>query len=349
MVDVDISQLAIDRQERVQQISIRRNLVTRYAIPFAILFGFLGLLVWTAWDYLVPPRDVKVVPVIATESEARMEGTPLFNAAGWIEPRPTAIRVAALAPGVVEQLLVVEDQQVKKGEPVAELIKEDAQLAYDRAIADRELAEAELKKANAALAAAITNYFQPVYLEAGMTENVMVPVKGSEPLTDGETLWVMLHEDNGTTKTYEFDGQNGFDGPYYTEAGDIAITPISISSPAIEVSDQKIVDNKITIGKVTAAQDGWLVIHNDDGSGNIVLPGIIGKVQVSEGVTENIEVTLDESVSYTVGQKLFPMLHIDTGEIGEYEFDGNNGLDSPEVFGNAAFPGNVIFTSLTVE
>ncbi|MBY5958399.1 hypothetical protein KUV50_09670 [Membranicola marinus] len=190
---------------------------------------------------------------------------------------------------------------------------------------------------------------EPVYLESGTTENVSVPVLDSESLTDGETLWIMLHVDNGTTKTYEFDGQNGLDGPYFTESGDIAITPIEISTPAIEVSDQKIVDNKVTIGKVTAAADGWLVIHNDDGTGNIVLPDIIGKVQVSKGVTEDVEISLDESVSFTVGQKLFPMLHIDTGEIGEYEFDGNNGLDGPEIFGNADFPGNVIFTSFTVE
>lgn len=190
---------------------------------------------------------------------------------------------------------------------------------------------------------------EPVYLEAGTTENVTVPVKESEALTDGETVWVMLHEDNGTTGTYEFDGQNGLDGPYYSESGDIAITPVVISTPAIEVKDQKIVDNKVTIGKVTAAADGWLVIHNDDGTGNIVLPDIIGKVQVSKGVTEDVEISLDESVSFTVGQKLFPMLHIDTGEIGKYEFDGKNRLDSPEIFGNADFPGNVIFTSFTVE
>ena len=73
---------------------------------------------------------------LASQSAVQQEGTPLFQAAGWIEPRPTPVRVAALAPGVVERLLVVEDQPVKAGEPVAELIKEDAQLAYDRAPAN---------------------------------------------------------------------------------------------------------------------------------------------------------------------------------------------------------------------
>jgi RND family efflux transporter MFP subunit len=100
----------------------------------------------------------------------REAGTPLFKAAGWIEPRPTSVRVAALAPGVIEQLLVVEDQLVKLGDPVAELVKDDATLAYERALADRKLREAELEDAEAALAAAKTRLEQPVHLEAALGE-----------------------------------------------------------------------------------------------------------------------------------------------------------------------------------
>ncbi len=113
---------------------------------------------------------MQVIPVLATQASVRTEGSSLFNAAGWIEPRPTAIRVAALAPGVVEALLVVEDQLVKKGQPVAELIKADAMLAHERSIADRQLAEAELERNQAAFAAAKTRFEQPVHLEAMLAE-----------------------------------------------------------------------------------------------------------------------------------------------------------------------------------
>ena len=170
MSNVDITQLAIDRETTDSNLMVRRNIVSRYVIPGTIVFGFCCLIAWAAWDILIPPRDVKVVPVISVSSNSRVEGTPLFNAAGWIEPRPTAIRVAALAPGVVEKLLVVEDQVVKKGEAVAELIKEDAQLIFERAVADRQLAEAELKKADAFLAAANIRLRQPVHLEAVLAE-----------------------------------------------------------------------------------------------------------------------------------------------------------------------------------
>lgn len=164
---VDLTQLAIDRSDSgSRRLKTRRHLLTRYVLPSVLILGFLSLVVWAARDWLFPPRPVTVVPVFTTTSEVRSEGEPLFQAAGWIEPRPTPVRVAALAPGVVERLLVVEDQPLKVGEPVAELVKDDAKLAYDRASADLSLKRAELDEARALLKAAETRYKQPVHLEA---------------------------------------------------------------------------------------------------------------------------------------------------------------------------------------
>jgi RND family efflux transporter MFP subunit len=139
-------------------------------LPGVLLAGFLALVLWAAWDVVFPPRPVTVVPVFSTQAEVQQEGTPLFKAAGWIEPRPTPVRVAALAPGVVEQLLVVEDQLVKAGEPIAELIKDDAKLTYEGSLADYQLREAEVDEANATLVAAKTRLEQPVHLEAAVGE-----------------------------------------------------------------------------------------------------------------------------------------------------------------------------------
>src|SRR5690606_4781671 len=97
-------------------------------------------------------------------------GTPMFNAPGWIEPRPTPIRVAALASGFVEDLLVVEDQQVAAGEPIARLVDDDALLALEQAQASLELREAEVREAAAALAAALVNFEIPAHLELPVAE-----------------------------------------------------------------------------------------------------------------------------------------------------------------------------------
>lgn len=153
--EVDIKRLAIAREPAARPRPQRqRHLLSRYVIPGALLLGFLSLLVWSGRDVLSPPQRVWVVPVLASQSTVQSEGTPLFQAAGWIEPRPTPVRVAAIAPGVVEKLLVVEDQPVKAGEPVAELVKADAELARDGAEAQLKLQEAELAETVAELEAA---------------------------------------------------------------------------------------------------------------------------------------------------------------------------------------------------
>ncbi len=171
--DMDLSQLAIDRSgvpDRTRPGRPPTHLLTRYVLPAAVAIGAIALVLWAAWDMAFPPRSVSIVPVFVTQSEIQQEGTPLFKAAGWIEPRPMPVRVAALSPGVVEQLLVVEDQSVKIGQPIAELVKADAQLACEQAEADLSLRQAELQSAQATQVAAETRYQQPVHLEASLAE-----------------------------------------------------------------------------------------------------------------------------------------------------------------------------------
>lgn len=167
MSQVDLSQLAIDRSESSPvRGHTRFRLITRYFLPGILLVGFLGLIFWVSRDLIFPPKPVTVMPVIVTQSSIRNAGTPLFQAAGWVEPRPTPIRVAALAPGVIEQLLVVEDQSVKKGEPIALMVKRDAELTYNLAIASMKLREAELQQMKAILKAAQIRLEQPVHRES---------------------------------------------------------------------------------------------------------------------------------------------------------------------------------------
>jgi hypothetical protein len=188
---------------------------------------------------------------------------------------------------------------------------------------------------------------EPTFVSAGANQNIAVSFSSDATLSDGDQVWVMLHEDTGMEMQYEFDGNNNLDPPFIASGAPVMI-PITISSASINSPDMAVSNNTVVLPSVTAAADGWLVIHNDDGMGGIVLPGIIGKVLVSKGVNTNVTVQLDAGVNIMPGQKLFPMLHLDNGTIGTYEFDGVGVFDGPEVFGNDAFPGNVIFTSFTV-
>src|ERR1700676_5602129 len=130
--NVDLRQLAVHRDAGDAASAARgrrRHWLTRYVLPAIVLLGFVAVVGWAARDSVLPSQAVTVVPVLTSRAELQQEGTPLFQAAGWVEPRPTPVLVTALEEGVIEKLLVVEGQEVHAGEPVATLIEADARFA----------------------------------------------------------------------------------------------------------------------------------------------------------------------------------------------------------------------------
>lgn len=169
---LDLSQLAVDRGTPAKKKSMRskRSWFTKYILPLGILVGFLGLFGWAARDSFLPAQSITITPVVVSRAEIKQEGTPLFQAAGWVEPRPTPVTVSALAPGVIEDLLVIEGQQVEKGEAVARLIDADANLALAEAKARHTMQEAEVRRAEGNLIAAKTNLAMPVSQQAALAD-----------------------------------------------------------------------------------------------------------------------------------------------------------------------------------
>jgi multidrug efflux pump subunit AcrA (membrane-fusion protein) len=151
--NVDLSQLAVRRDGASSTPRTRRSwhAGTRIVLPGLVLLGFVAVVGWAARDRLLPATPVTVISVVTTHLDVQSEGTPIFQAAGWIEPRPTPILVTALTEGVVEKLLVVEGQTIQAGEPVAHLIQDDARLALQTADADLELRQAEVDNVKATL------------------------------------------------------------------------------------------------------------------------------------------------------------------------------------------------------
>jgi RND family efflux transporter MFP subunit len=180
--NVDLRQLAVRRDEPLAP-SLRRprHVLGRYLLPSLVIAGFLAVVAWAARESLLPSKPVTVVPVLTARTEISQAGTPLFQTAGWVEPRPTPVIVTALAEGVIDKLLVVEGQEVKAGEPVALLIDADAKLAVQAAQADVRLRKAEVIGAKATFQAAKTNAEIPVHLEAALAEaDAMLAQKETE-------------------------------------------------------------------------------------------------------------------------------------------------------------------------
>ena len=109
----------------------------------------------------------------------------------------------------------------------------------------------------------------------------------------------------------------------------IACASAQDSTPSVTVNDQAVEDGSVSVESVVAEQDGFIVIHRADVSGEAPLaPSSIGHASVSMGENSDVTVTLDESVSE--GDTLFAMLHVDSNGNGVYEFGpGSTEVDTP--------------------
>src|SRR5262245_28373693 len=98
---VDLSQLAVQRDAPgAPTPGKRRRVLTRVVLPGVLLAGFAALVAYAARETLSPPRPVTVIPVLTAQTgTGQAADTPLFRGAGWVEPRPTALLVTALAEG----------------------------------------------------------------------------------------------------------------------------------------------------------------------------------------------------------------------------------------------------------
>lgn len=105
-----------------------------------------------------------------------------------------------------------------------------------------------------------------------------------------------------------------------TMSGDAAA-----ASGTVEAADQDSDGKTIVVASVDleGIAGGWIAIHQDlDGK-----PGpIVGVAAVPEGMTKDLTVTLDAAA--TTGA-FWPMLHVDDGVIGTYEFPKVKGADLP--------------------
>lgn len=168
------------------------------------------------------------------------------------------------------------------------------------------------------------------FVEAGITTNVEVAI-AAEGRTDN--YWPMLHVDDGVAGTYEFGTVEGADAPIAVD-GKVATVAVS-TQPTIRALPQIVTYGdsmaammegmapSFTAMSVLAAEPGFLVIHSEaDGA-----PGpVAGYVAVPAGLSENVVVELDPA---NVTPNLWPMLHVDTGESGVYEFGTVEGADGP--------------------
>ena len=172
---IDLSSLALDRSPalattRKPPLQHKNRWISRVVLPFGVLLGFAILLATAAGTRFVPARSVTVVPVIVKRIELQQAGAIQFQAPGWIEPRPTAIGVAAMTHGVIEELMVVAGQRVQKGQPIAKLVSIDAELVLEQSKNALAIRDGDLNRAKAELSAARIRFDNPVHLRIQLAD-----------------------------------------------------------------------------------------------------------------------------------------------------------------------------------
>jgi RND family efflux transporter MFP subunit len=143
----------------------RRRWSTRVLIPGAILVSALGILAYTGRGALRSAVPIRVVPAIMQTGVQSASGGVVAQAPGWVEPDPFSIAVTGLTDGIVQEVLLLEGQPVRKGQVVARLVADDARLALERAEAELRERQSELKRAQALALEAQRTWDNPVELE----------------------------------------------------------------------------------------------------------------------------------------------------------------------------------------
>jgi hypothetical protein len=219
------------------------------------------------------------------------------------------------------------------GAPVSPAFLAEIMVAYDQYLDGSNLTVANVVTgANGWLVIHADNGGQPgpvlgqTAVTAGNNANVVVALTGDvTPI-----LWPMMHVDTGEAGVYEFGTVEGADGPVVVN-GTLSTQWISTGVPAVRMFDQVALGSDgmeaaetvtVTASTVVSEGDGWLVIHADNGG----QPGpVLGQTAVAAGTNWNVAVELSGDITPVV----WPMLHVDTGEVGVYEFGTVEGADGP--------------------
>jgi multidrug efflux pump subunit AcrA (membrane-fusion protein) len=142
------------------ELRLPRRWWSRVLLPFALVAGFTGLVLWASWDIVAPPIEVKVTPVRVQTGTVEVVGQELFRANGWVEPypRPTDVPVQTEGMYRVKSVEVNPGDRVTAGKELvildtarAELDRESADRQHAKFLAAAKAAHADVTKADVAV------------------------------------------------------------------------------------------------------------------------------------------------------------------------------------------------------
>jgi hypothetical protein len=170
-------------------------------------------------------------------------------------------------------------------------------------------------------------------VEEGESLDLVVPL--DEQVTTPNVI-VALHADRGQRGVFEFD-MDAFmhspDKPYFVDFEEVATVvavadfgvPVMMGEAEIVVDNQAIDSGELLVRRVTAPEGAWVVVHLDDDG----MPGMrVGLAAIPAGESTDVRVQIDSEED--VGDALIVAVHADRGVAGEFEFDMDDAVGSPD-------------------
>lgn len=114
------------------------------------------------------------------------------------------------------------------------------------------------------------------------------------------------------------------------------------ATPGVEASDQSVANGVVSAEKITAAENGWLVVHRTDAE---MKPGpVVGHAPIRAGETSDVAAILTEEVA--PGEMLMLMVHAEQGgtQTGIFEYTLGAKEDGP-----IRIDGNLVMTVITAQ
>lgn len=169
-------------------------------------------------------------------------------------------------------------------------------------------------------------------VKKGESLSIEIPLEG---VTTPNVI-VAVHADRGAAGTFDFDMDKAMasaDRPFFVDGKELAVVvavrdfgvKAAAGEASIEVADQPGADGTLAVERAVAPSDAWVVVHLDDGG----MPGKrVGLLRIPAGTSTAVDVELDPAVDLT--DTLFIAVHADRGLAGEFEFDMEDKVGSPD-------------------
>ncbi len=181
------------------------------------------------------------------------------------------------------------------------------------------------------------------YLGAGYHENVGIVL--DEPLDSQTTIIAMPHKDTNDNEQYDFVTSEGeADGPYTDSMGNIVVDSGTVTIGAtVAIDDQASNGNTVVVERADLPEDGFVTIHDASLTAGAVFDSVRGSSPYLEsGLSENVEITLDEPLTTTT--QVYAMPHRDSNDNRVYDFvTSEGGADGP-----FTSMGNIVLDPATV-